>query len=140
MKLADFGISKKAVENITALRTRVYTLNYAAPEVLGFAHSDDIDSDSYTNAVDIWSLGVIVFLIFSGELPFPSPAHLGRYINGRYSFPSEKLLANNIDSHGCKAIEVMLAPSAHARPRAEECLQDSWWAYFPKDDNEMTSW
>jgi len=60
LKLIDFGISKR-FELGTPLRTKTGTPAYAAPEVL---------SGSYTSKVDIWSVGVITYIMLAGALPF----------------------------------------------------------------------
>ena len=43
----------------------IQTLNYRAPEVM-------LDNLSYTRAVDIWSVGVIVFEMLTGKKMFPA--------------------------------------------------------------------
>ncbi|KAI4159177.1 MAG: hypothetical protein LQ342_006824 [Letrouitia transgressa] len=63
VKIADFGISKRATEGLTALRTITGTPAFTAPEVFPFFRTADASNNSYTNAVDVWSLGVIAFLI-----------------------------------------------------------------------------
>ncbi|MCJ1424382.1 hypothetical protein MMC29_002270 [Sticta canariensis] len=70
VKIADFGISKRATEGHTVLRTQIGTPAFAAPEVLGCFQLDDTSIDSYTNAVDIWSLGVMIFRILTSKPPF----------------------------------------------------------------------
>ena len=37
---------------------------YSAPEIL-------LGQGPYSNSVDVWSVGVIFFLMLTGELPFP---------------------------------------------------------------------
>jgi calcium-dependent protein kinase len=65
LKLIDFGFSRFCDQTgpprLRRMRTACGTLNYAAPEVL---------VDTYTNQCDLWSLGVIVFIIVSGAMPF----------------------------------------------------------------------
>jgi len=41
---------------------RIGDLHYVAPEVIG--------SGSYGRPVDMWSAGVVLFLLLSGQLPF----------------------------------------------------------------------
>ncbi|KAH8682605.1 hypothetical protein BX600DRAFT_492614 [Xylariales sp. PMI_506] len=67
VKIGDFGISKRVVEENTALRTMVGTKGYLAPEVFGMVRTDDdyneddhdsgsgsgAAASSYTSAVDI---------------------------------------------------------------------------------------
>lgn len=60
MKLIDFGLSKKFCKNKT-METVVGTPYYVAPEVL---------SGNYGEKCDIWSCGVILFVILSGKMPF----------------------------------------------------------------------
>lgn len=61
IKLADFGLAKMLGPNETS-NEKFGTMGYVAPEVLlGW---------SYTKSVDLWSLGVIIYILMSGMLPF----------------------------------------------------------------------
>jgi len=60
LKLIDFGLSAVWQEN-AEMADICGTLSYVAPEVL---------RKSYTSQCDMWSLGVILFLLLSGSLPF----------------------------------------------------------------------
>ena len=56
--LADFGITVRTSVAITGV---VGTLQYMAPEQT---------EEGYTNKVDVWAFGTIIWEIFSGEVPF----------------------------------------------------------------------
>lgn len=126
VKIADFGISKRASDGLTALRTLTGTPAFAAPEALGFSQPGDKLDDSYTNAVDIWSLSVIAFLVLTGETLFKDQRRLGRYVAGSLAFPSNDLLANKVSAQGCDFIRRLMAPKSEDRPVVKECLQHSW--------------
>lgn len=102
-----------------------------APEVLGLLDDDDSDDDarpSYTNAVDIWALGVITFQMLTAQLPF-EPADfrpLKKYVKGRVSFPQGPLSLNNISAPGCAWIQKCMAPSPLQRPSAGFSRQHQW--------------
>ena len=55
VKVIDFGFARSVSEETQALTTPCYTLVYAAPEVLSSQNKD-----GYTEACDLWSLGVIL--------------------------------------------------------------------------------
>ena len=61
LKLVDFGLSNKFSNKFEILHSTVGTPFYIAPEVL---------KGNYDSKCDMWSLGVIFYLILSGELPF----------------------------------------------------------------------
>ncbi|RMG25901.1 MAG: serine/threonine protein kinase, partial [Bacteroidetes bacterium] len=66
-KICDFGISKSAGGEMTALSNVIGTFEYMSPEQLG----NNPDQRIGTNA-DLWSLGVVMYEMFTGELPFGS--------------------------------------------------------------------
>lgn len=115
------------MEEHTALRTLVGTPTFAAPEVLGFFRPSDSPNESYTNAVDIWSLGVIAFFILSGETLFKDQRRLGQFFIGNLAFPSNILLLNKVSAQGCDFVKSMMAPDSKDRPRVKDCLQHPWF-------------
>jgi len=60
VKLADFGLSKKITEN-THLKTFCGSLAYLAPEVFSNRKNISQSYTKYTNKVDSWSFGVILY-------------------------------------------------------------------------------
>jgi calcium-dependent protein kinase len=63
LKLIDFGFSKIWDPSIK-MKMSCGTLAYVAPEVL---------AKSYTSKCDMWSLGVVVFILSVGYMPFSGP-------------------------------------------------------------------
>ena len=57
IKVIDFGLS----QNANKLKSKVGTAYYVSPEVL---------RGNYTEKCDIWSVGVILYLLLTGEPPF----------------------------------------------------------------------
>ena len=74
--LVDFGLARASP---ALMRTRAGTLLYAAPEVFfdrgegGAARGDGAGGGGggYDASVDVWSLGVMGFLMLCGAMPFP---------------------------------------------------------------------
>jgi cGMP-dependent protein kinase len=62
MKLIDFGLAKDVSKNDNKTMTLVGTPHFMAPEVLL--------GEGYGLAADMWSLGVCMFELVAGELPF----------------------------------------------------------------------
>merc|ERR1719502_2655842 len=62
IKLIDFGLSRIwDAQEVGTMSRSCGTVNYMAPEVL---------ENKYGNQADMWSLGVIVFMLLSGKCPF----------------------------------------------------------------------
>lgn len=71
VKITDFGVSKRMVN--TQLRTRVGTVGYTAPEVLGILPVSTHDN-SYGSSVDLWAMGCIIYELFTLRRPFDTAA------------------------------------------------------------------
>ena len=75
VKQRDFGISKRIrPEAATEFVTQVSTQAYGAPEVLGI--DPESETSVYTNSVDIWSLGCVIYELLVGEHLFPTWGHV----------------------------------------------------------------
>lgn len=130
VKIADFGISKRAVEGLTALRTLTGTPAYTAPEVLGFGSGsgsiNEEPGDSYTNAIDIWSTGVITFLLLTGEIYFKDQRRLVQYAAGTIGFPLDTLRARSTSESGCAFTKTLMQATPQHRPTVKQALQHAW--------------
>ena len=80
VKVIDFGLS----QNTLRLKTKVGTAYYVSPEIL---------SGKYTELCDIWSAGVILYILLSGDPPFngASDSIIYQKISSmKYNFPDDK--------------------------------------------------
>jgi serine/threonine-protein kinase len=70
LKILDFGISKTPTElsELTGTQTVIGTPTYMAPEQMVSARSTDTRSD-------IWSIGVVMYQLFSGRPPFEAETY-----------------------------------------------------------------
>lgn len=129
IKISDFGLSK-LVENNSVLRTMCGTPHYVAPEVLLTQ-----GRGQYTEKVDIWSLGVVLFTCLSGTLPFSndygSPA-MEQIKNADFKFRSKNW--THVSLTAKKLIRDLLTVDVDKRPSIDKLLKHEWF-----DDFEMKS-
>eukprot|EP00039_Didymoeca_costata_P000503 m.45877 g.45877 ORF g.45877 m.45877 type:complete len:531 (+) comp10305_c0_seq1:89-1681(+) len=128
IKLIDFGFSKEYLEGDTKMNELVGTCYYVAPEVLG---------RSYTNASDLWSLGVIVFMMVTGEAPFDGNTNSSIMSNIKSRSQNPKALQAELaeDLAGCSLSEgcidfvlKLLTVDPKKRINAEAALKHPWIA------------
>ena len=124
VKIGDFGISKRIVNDRTFLRTEIGTREYLAPEVLGYV---DEESSRYTNAVDLWSLGCICHRLLTKQLPFAKLTLLAPYCWGKSQLPIESSRNPILTPEAVRFVKNLMAPEPSERLSAEEALQSPWF-------------
>ena len=123
VKIADFGIAKRIpperIWNFTPQRGTPY---YNAPEVVGWI---DPCRES-PGALDLWSLGVIVYSLATKQFPFaPRDLKLFCCDDGKFPFPGRPVLERWSDE-GLAFVEALLRPLPRQRLSAEDALQHTW--------------
>lgn len=126
LKIADFGFAKK-VHNEACLTTQCGTPGYVAPEIL--------ESAPYGTKSDMWSLGVITYILLGGYPPFieKNQRNLFRKIRkGEYKFHDEYW--GNVSSEAKDMIRQLLNVDPYKRLSADKALQTAW---MMGDDAEL---
>jgi len=121
LKLIDFGVST-IIQTETSLHMKrcVGTTFYIAPEV--------ISAGKYTSKCDIWSIGVILFILLSGgHFPFNSDTNAELYFKILYdeiSFPFEEWA--DISPEAKDLVKNLLQKDEEYRPEAVKALNQPW--------------
>jgi len=123
-KIVDFGLSKIIGPSQTSLDP-FGTLSYVAPEVLL--------QKPYGKEVDVWSLGVITYLLLARVLPYDDEdeREIARQtiqdaVDFSFSPWEEKSKAAQ------DICRIMLEKNRHKRPTIEELLNQEWFSKYKK--------
>jgi calcium-dependent protein kinase len=114
IKVIDFGLSQAC----DRLKTKVGTAYYVSPEIL---------SGNYTHLCDIWSAGVILYILLSGDPPFNGANDNEIYTKiaqMKFSFPERKW--KNISNDAKDLLCHMIVPE-NERYTAEQVLNHPWF-------------
>ncbi|CAP72646.1 uncharacterized protein PODANS_2_770 [Podospora anserina S mat+] len=116
VKIADFGLSNIMTDG-NFLKTSCGSPNYAAPEVIG--------GKLYAGPeVDVWSCGVILYVLLVGRLPFDDehiPSLFAKIAKGSYMVPTW------MSPGASTLIKKMLVVNPVQRATIEEIRQDPWF-------------
>lgn len=115
VKLTDFGFSNKFCPG-QKLETSCGSLAYSAPEIL---LGDSYDAPK----VDVWSLGVILYMLVCGHAPFQEANDsetLTMIMDCKYTIPS------HVSPVCVRLIEQMLIRDPDKRASLEEIANDPW--------------
>jgi len=115
--ISDFGLSKTEESGIMA--TACGTPGYVAPEVL--------QQKPYGKAVDVWSIGVIAYILLCGYPPFydENDANLfAQIIKGEYEFDSPYW--DEISDSAKDFISHLMCCNPEMRYTCERALQHPW--------------
>lgn len=118
VKIADFGFAKKVYAECT-LSTQCGTPGYVAPEIL--------QGDKYDQRADMWSVGVILYILLGGYPPFieNTQRELFRKIKrGAYEFHEEYW--GTVSKDARELIRSLLTVKPSERLSAEQALKNKW--------------
>jgi len=90
VKISDFGLAQE-VNPLTLMTTAAGTLTFKAPEAV---FEGGVDS----KASDIWSVGVILYLLLTDRLPYPAPTEWG-WSNKAFQQPHRPPSLFNVDAN-----------------------------------------
>jgi len=117
VKLTDFGFARRL--GITGMTTVCGTPEYSAPELL--------KGKRYNEKCDVWSCGVMAYIIFDGTFPFSGDTYLqvvAAVTKGRIQFNGGAW--PNISSQAKNYIKHLLEPDPFARPSAKTACALQW--------------
>ena len=141
VKIGDFGISKRIRSGNTRFQTMIGTRGFVAPEVLNLVSEVDDedtgdDEDEYTVAVDMWSLGCVIFQLLTLETPFANRKKLGSYCRSQLErFPLIPLEQAAVSIAATEAIRGLLQPIPSHRTTADAALRCEWIQDVPGSSN-----
>jgi len=128
VKIADFGLSSlSAVEYQATMETACGTPEYLAPELVSMVANEDEQEQTYSSKVDIWAIGVILYVMISGFHPFYTGNQAQLYdaiMKGQYSFPNPAFA--KVSRETKDFISWVLVVNPAKRPSAEELLKHPW--------------
>mmetsp|Transcript_32030 Transcript_32030/g.31739 ORF Transcript_32030/g.31739 Transcript_32030/m.31739 type:complete len:264 (-) Transcript_32030:151-942(-) len=113
-KLADFGLATNVTEG---LHLRCGSPGYIAPEILRKCN--------YGTKVDVFSAGIILYILLCGKMPFPGNSIQDILLRNRdckISFSRESW--KNVSKLATALVLRLTEPTANFRPSAKEALSD----------------
>ncbi|CAD8124023.1 unnamed protein product [Paramecium sonneborni] len=117
VKIIDFGIATVAT-NFIIDKIDLGSLSYMPPEMI----SGQIQS--IRPSIDIWAMGVILFALVCGTLPFTRPIQeqtIQNILNLKYQFPNI-----NLSKEYKELVQCMLHPDPNERYSAYQVLGHPW--------------
>jgi calcium-dependent protein kinase len=117
IKIINFG-TNKYLGNNTKLPIKVRTPYYTPPEV---------SNDNYNNKYDIWTCGVIMYVLLSGSPP-DYISTMDKVKSGKFNFNGEEW--GVISKEAKSFISRLFTIDQESRISAKEALKDPWFVKF----------
>ncbi|KAM6434456.1 death-associated protein kinase 2-like isoform 3-T3 [Liasis olivaceus] len=118
IKIIDFGLAQKLEEGV-AYKSLCGTPQYIAPEVINY--------EALSTATDMWSIGVITYILLSGMSPFQGETDeetLSNVVSGNYEF--EEKYFSQTSEMAKDFIQKLLMKEPRDRMTAAQCLLHPW--------------
>ncbi|XP_029453648.1 ribosomal protein S6 kinase alpha-5 [Rhinatrema bivittatum] len=126
IKIIDFGFARLKPPDNQPLKTPCFTLHYAAPELL--------NDNGYDESCDLWSLGVVLYTMLSGQVPFQSKERtltcssaeeiMKKIKTGDFSFEGEAW--KNVSQEAKDLIQGLLTVDPSKRSKMSTLRYNEW--------------
>ena len=140
VKITDFGLAKRT--NQDGLKTFCGTPQYFAPEVL--KRKGTLKGvGRYGYSADMWSVGVIIYILLSGSFPFAEETLYDQIGTADYSLAGPEWAS--VSREAKHLIRSLLVVRPHERLKAHEALQHPWVTgqplplFLPQPPNPKTT-
>jgi len=133
VKLIDWGLATKFSDE-GGMTKAVGSMTYAAPEVISSQ-----DRRSYTEACDLWSMGVLTYVMLCGKPPFwgTREQHFKAAKNERYPFRDDPW--DRMNPQAKDFVKQLLKAKPENRLKIKECVTHPWLATPPAETSECAS-
>ncbi|KAI4880663.1 hypothetical protein NFI96_013451 [Prochilodus magdalenae] len=118
IKLIDFGLARR-LENSGSLKVLFGTPEFVAPEVINY--------EEISYPTDMWSIGVICYILVSGLSPFMGDNDnetLANVTSATWDFEDEAF--DEISEQAKNFISSLLKKNMNARLTCSQCLEHPW--------------
>ncbi|XP_063089970.1 serine/threonine-protein kinase 17A [Cavia porcellus] len=118
IKIVDFGLSR-IMKDSEELREIMGTPEYVAPEILSY--------DPISLATDMWSIGVLTYVMLTGVSPFLGDSKQETFLNisqMNVSYSEEEF--DGVSESAVDFIKGLLLKKPEDRATAEDCLRHPW--------------
>lgn len=127
VKLVDFGFTREYQGSTSYLQTWCGTVCYSAPEML--------KGEKYAGErVDVWSLGIILFALLAGELPFDDDDDT---VTKARILKEDPVYPDHFPEPARDLIKRLLSRRPLLRPSLADILRDSWLSEHAPQQQEI---
>ncbi|CAM9613336.1 unnamed protein product [Lampetra fluviatilis] len=131
IRIVDLGLSRR-VSSAAELREIMGTPEYVAPEILNY--------DPITTATDMWSMGVLAYVMLTGESPFLGGDNQETFLNvSQVAVSYDEETFQGKSPRARHFIQSLLLKDPRCRATAEDCLRHPWlrdWEPVPEPISE----
>ncbi|XP_043916559.1 serine/threonine-protein kinase 17B isoform X2 [Protopterus annectens] len=118
IKIVDFGLSRRVVDG-SELREIMGTPEYVAPEILNY--------EPISTATDMWSIGVMAYMMLTGESPFLGEDKQETYLNvSQVNVDYSEETFTGLSQLSINFLKTVLVKNPEERATAEACLFHPW--------------
>ncbi|CAL8378090.1 serine/threonine-protein kinase 17B [Gadus morhua] len=124
IKIVDFGLSRR-LGTAGELREILGTPEYVAPEILNY--------EPISTASDLWSVGVISYMLVTGESPFVGEDKQETYLNvSQVNVDYSGEAFSRVSELAVDFVRKLLVKAPEDRPSAAECISHPWLSQPPQ--------